>query len=145
MLKINELIEEWEKDSKINETNLKREVLNIPVLHAKYLRFLNEYKLAMYKIKFEYNKMENLRYNYYLGNLDDKTLNEYGWEQFELHVSKTGAEKFLNSDEILNKLEQKKYYYEQTISICESVLSELKSRTFQIKAVIDLVKFEHGG
>lgn len=145
MLRPNELLDEWKKDCVIDETQLKREMLNIPTLHSKYLRYLHEYRLSLHKVTFEYNKMENIRYNYYLGNLDDETLAEYGWDQFELHITKAGVEKFLKSDEILNKLEQKKVIYEELISICESIMSELKSRTYQIRAAIDMVKFELGG
>ncbi len=141
MIKLDELLEQWTKDCVIDESNIKREITNIPKLHAKYIRFLNEHKLASFKAKFDYDKMKNIRTEYYLGQLDQETLEAYEWDQFDIHVTKTGVEKYINSDEILIKLLQKKIYYDQIVSTCESILNELKSRTWQMKTLVDYEKF----
>lgn len=144
MVKLEILLEEWAKDCIIDDGNIKLELINIPKLHAKYIRYLNEHKMASFKAKFDYDKMKNIRSEYYLGQLDQETLEEYGWEQFDLHVTKTGLEKYLNCDEILIKLLQKKIYHDQVISTCESILNELKSRTWQLKTLVDYEKFLSG-
>lgn len=144
MIKLEELQEQWSQDSIINESNVKQEITNTPKLHAKYIRFLNEHKLASFKAKFDYDKMKSIRTEYYLGQLDQESLESYGWEQFDLHVTKTGVEKYINSDEILIKLLQKKIYHDLIISTCESILNELKSRTWQLKTLVDYEKFLSG-
>lgn len=144
MIKLDVLLEEWSKDAIIDDCKLKQELTNIPKLHAKYIKYLNEHKLASFKSKFDYDKMKNIRFEYYLGQLDQETLESYGWEQFDLHVTKTGVEKYINSDEILIKLLQKKIYHDQVIYTCESILNELKSRTWQLKSLIDYERYLSG-
>lgn len=144
MIRLEELLEQWTQDAIIDESNIKQEITNIPKLHAKYIRFLNEHKLASFKAKFDYDKMKNVRSEYYLGQLDQETLESYGWEQFDLHVKKAGVEKYINSDEILIKLLQKKIYHDQIISTCESILNELKSRTWQMKTMVDYERYLNG-
>lgn len=144
MIKLEELLEQWSQDAIIDETNIKREIVGVPKLHAKYIKFLNEHKLASFKAKFDYDKMKIIRTEYYLGQLDQESLEAYGWEQFDLHVTKAGVEKYINSDELLIKLLQKKVYHDQIISTCESILNELKSRTWQLKTLVDYEKFLSG-
>lgn len=144
MIKIEELLEQWSRDCIIDETNINRELLNIPKLHAKYIQYIFDYKKAALKNKFEYDKLKNIKTEYYSGNLDYETLKEYGWEPFDLKLLKNGVERYLSSDEDLIKLLHKKSYYEQGVSLCESILGELKSRTFQLRAIIDNNKFLSG-
>ena len=100
--------------------------------------------MASFKSKFDFDKMKNLRTEYYLGKLDFETLTKYGWEQFDLKITKTGIDTYLDSDELLTNLLQKKVYHDQVISTCESILAELKSRTFQLRAIVDYEKFLSG-
>lgn len=145
MIKLEELTDEWTKDCNIDSTKVKLELLNIPKLHAKYIRHLNDHKKASFKSKIDYDKMKEIRTSYYLGYLDKETLDEYGWEQFDLNVkTKGGIEKFINGDQILIKLLQKKTYHDLVISTCESILKELSSRTWQLKSYLDYEKFLGG-
>jgi hypothetical protein len=145
MIKLDELTDEWANDCNIDNTNIKLEILNIPKLHAKYIRHLNDHKKASFKVKIDYDKMKEIRSSYYLGYLDKETLDEYGWDQFDLNIkTKGGIEKFINGDEILVKLLQKKTYHDLVISTCESILKELSSRTWQLKTYIDYEKFLSG-
>ena len=141
MQKLDDILNEWSKDSIIDETNISSEILNIPKLHSKYLSILSQNKLSSSKCKFEYDKMKELRSSYYMGHLDKETLDQYKWEQFDLHVSKAGLEKYLNSDEYLIKILQKKTYFDQIVFACESILNELKNRSWQLKTYVDFQKF----
>lgn len=144
MIKLEELTDLWNKDSTIDESNISREILNIPQLHAKYIKFLNDAKLATIKCKFDYASMKELRSAYYLGQLDEETLREKEWDQFDLHITKGSLERYLEADVHLNKIAQRKFYYEQIVSTCESILNELKQRTWQLKCYVDYVKFLNG-
>lgn len=139
------ILSDWSEDSIIDDTKLQSEILNIPKLHCKYIRYLSQCKEASLKQKFEYDKMKNLRSEYYCGTLDKETLDKYDWEPFQLHLStKAGIEKYLGADDYLIKILQKKLYYEQCIDILESILNELKNRSWQLKTLIDYQKFLNG-
>ena len=78
--------------------------------------------------------MKKIRKEYYLGNLDRETLEEYKWEQFDLKIGTKGnIETYLEADDILIRILEKKAYYEECCFLCESILKELHSRTFQLK------------
>lgn len=144
MENLNEVQALWNEDSVIDETRIQSEIVNIPRLHAKYIKILNEHKLSSIRSKFDYDKMKEIRSAYYLGHLDKETLDSYGWEQFDFHVSKAGVEKYINSDEFLIKILQKKAYHDQIVFTCESILNELKNRSWQLKTYVDYQKFLSG-
>lgn len=145
MDKLEDVLNYWNQDSIINDGNLKLELMNIPKLHAKYIKILNDHKLASIKSKFEYDKMKEIRSSYYMGHLDQDTLDAYKWEQFDICIkTKGGIDKYLNADDYLIKLLQKKSYHDQVVYTCESILNELKSRTWQLKSIIDYEKFLSG-
>ena len=145
MEKLEDVLNYWDNDSKIDQTQISNEIINIPKLHAKYLRILNDNKLSLLKTKISFDKLKNLKTEYYLGHLDYDTLKKYNWEQFDLKIgNKSNIERYLNADEDLCKLQQKKNYYDIIISTCEQILQELKNRSFQLKSYIDYEKFISG-
>lgn len=145
MKTIEEVHEMWEVDCVIDRTNISSELLNIPILHCKYLRILNEHKLASIKTKSNYEKMKNIKTEYYLGNLDEETLNNYGWEQFDLKLgSKGNIDRYISADDDLNKILQKKAYHDQLIYSIESILNEIKNRNWELRSYIEWEKFLAG-
>jgi Recombination, repair and ssDNA binding protein UvsY len=144
MHKLDEILTEWNEDSNIDESNISGETLKIPKLHSKYIKILNDHKMASMKAKFEYDKFKTLKTEYYSGHLDQETLEQYKWDQFDIKLSKGGVERYINSDEQLIKLLQKRSYHDQAISVCESIIKELSSRTWQLRAHIDYLKFISG-
>lgn len=145
MLKLDDILEMWNKDSYMDDSNLSREILNIPRLHVKYLKELNDHKLASIKCKYEYDKMKHIKTEYYSGNLDKESLDEYGWDQFDLRIgSKGNIDRYIGADEQLIKILQKKAYHEQIVYTCESILHEIKNRSWQLKSLIEWNKFQAG-
>ena len=145
MVKLDQILENWKKDSIVDETSPHRELLNIPILHAKYVEILSQHRIASQKAKFDYSKMKKIRREYFLGNLDKETLDEYKWEQFDLKIGTKGnIEYYLDADELLIKFLEKKAYYDECILLCESILKELHSRTFQLKEFCTHQRFLSG-
>lgn len=145
MIKLDELLKEWSTDKIINEESAQNDLIRIPVLHGKYLEYLSKHRISTHKAKFDFIKMKKIRREYYLGNLDKETLDEYGWEQFDLKVgNKANIELYLESDDILIKLQEKRIYHEECVSICELIIKELNSRTFQIREYLQHSRFMAG-
>ena len=106
---IEDIIKNWDADSVIDSTEPGKELLKIPTLHNKYLKFLVKHKLAVKRLNFEYAKMRRIKEEYYNGSLSKEELDEYGWEPFLLNVkTKMGVEKYLESDKDLIKILEKK-------------------------------------
>jgi hypothetical protein len=143
MNKIDELIEMWKKDAVVNRTEPGRELLNIPVLHSKYLSILTKNRLLSKESEFKYNKMKRLKWEYYTGKLDDDELKKYGWEPFP-YILKSDLTTYLDSDDDLNKLQANKIMHDEIVDLCYSILKELNSRTFQLRDFISWEKFIQG-
>lgn len=143
MKRLDELISMWEKDSYIDFTQPGRALLDIPKLHSKYINILSRHRLLLKESDFKYNKIKRLKWEYYTGKLDEDTLKKYGWEQFP-YILKSEISTYLDSDDDINKCIAQKAIHQEIISICESIIKELNSRTFQIKSFIDYEKFING-
>ena len=135
----------WESDSVVDSTEPGKELLKIPQHHNKYLKILVKHRLAIKRLNFDYARMRRLKEEYYAGSLSQEELEENGWEPFLLNIkTKQGVERYIEADEQLIKLLEKKIYHEEAISVCESILQELKSRTFQLRDYIQWERFIGG-
>jgi hypothetical protein len=143
MNKPEELLEMWRKDSVIDRTEPGKELINIPQLHSKYLNILSRHRLLAKEAEFKYNKMKKIKWEYFTGKLDDEQLKHYGWEPFQF-VLKSDIQTYLEADKDLIKLLEKKVYHEETVSVIESIMNEIKQRTWQLKEFINWEKFVSG-
>lgn len=135
----------WEQDAKIDSTEPGKELLNIPTLHNKYLKILVKHRLAIKRINIEYANLKKHKEEYYNGDMSVEDLNERGWEPFQLKIkTRMGIERYLEGDPDLNEMVKKKIHHEEAISVCESILQELKNRVWEIKSFIDWEKFIGG-
>ena len=145
MSKLDEILKYWEADCVIDSTEPGKELLKIPTLHNKYLKILVNHRLAMKRANFDYARMRKIKEEYYNGSLSKEELEEYGWEPFLLNVkTKQGVERYMESDSELIRLLEKKMYHDEAISVCESIMQELKSRTFQLRDYISWERFIGG-
>ena len=55
MKQLDELLEEWRKDSEIDRTEPGKELIKIPTLHSKYLNILSRHRLLCQSILKELN------------------------------------------------------------------------------------------
>lgn len=143
MKQLDELLEMWKKDSVIDRTEPGRELTNIPQLHSKYLNILSRYRLMSKEAEFKYNKMRKIKWEYYTGKMSKEDLDKYGWEQFPYTI-KSEIATYLDSDEDLNKYVASKAVYDEIVDVCQSILKELNSRTYQLRDFISWEKFING-
>jgi hypothetical protein len=143
MENLEQILKHWEKDAEIDQTEPGKELIRIPILHSKYLSILIKHKIAAKKAHFDYLRMRKIRLDYYAGRLSQEELEEYGWEPFQF-VLKTDLNAYLEADNDLIKLLEKKVYHEESVSLIESIMSELKQRTWQLRDFISWEKFIGG-
>ena len=58
MKQLEELLEEWRKDSVIDRTEPGKALLDIPKMHSKYLNILSQHRLLSKQAEFKFNKMK---------------------------------------------------------------------------------------
>lgn len=143
MNKIDELLEMWRQDADIDRTEPGKALLDIPKLHSKYLNILSRHRLLVKEAEFKYNKMKKVKWEYYTGKMDNDTLKHYGWEPFPF-ILKSDITTYLDSDEDLNKFLANKAMHEEIVDVCNAILKELNSRTFQLRDFIAWERFIQG-
>jgi hypothetical protein len=143
MKNLEELLEMWRVDSQIDRTEPSKEILKIPQLHSKYLNILSKHRLLSKEAEFKFNKMKKLKWEYYTGKLDDDQLKKYGWEPFP-YTLKSDLSTYLESDEDINKYLVNKAIHDEIVEVAQTILKELNSRTYQLRAYIDWEKFIQG-
>lgn len=143
MENLENILDYWKKDAEIDQTEPGKELIRIPLLHNKYLTILTKHKIASKKAHFDYLRMRKVKLDYYGGRMSAEELEEYGWQPFQF-VLKADLNSYLEADADLIKLLEKKVYHEECISVIESIMSELKQRTWQLRDYISWEKFIGG-
>ena len=141
-MKLEELQNMWSDDCKIDDDHLGEASTSTPNLHAKYIQYLIDSKLRLAKTKSEYNMLRKTKFRYYRGELSRDELQHLGWEQWQgVKPLKNEMDEFLTGDNDLNNLDVKVQYLESMVYFLESVMSQIRSRDFQIKNGIEWKKF----
>jgi len=143
MENLEQILKYWDIDSNMDQTEPSKELLRIPILHSKYLNILTKHKIASKKAHFDYLRMRKVKWEYFTGKMSQEELEEYGWEPFQFAL-KSDINTYLEADGDLIKLLEKKVYHEEAISVIESIMSELKQRTWQLRDFISWEKFVNG-
>lgn len=131
-------------DLLIDETQLDSESSRTPQIHSKYLNFLMDEKLKLAKIQSDFKVMKKKKWLYYTGKISEEELREENWEPFELTVLKTDIDKFLEADDDLQIISSKIKYAEIVVEYLESVIKIINNRQWNIRSVIDWLKFTNG-
>jgi len=143
MENLEQVLKYWEKDAEMDQTEPGKELLRIPILHNKYLSILTKHKIASKKAHFDYLRLRKIKIDYYNGRLDQDELESRGWQPFQF-VLKSDIGAYLEGDDDLIKMLEKKVYHEECVSVIESVMNELKQRTWQLRDFISWEKFIGG-
>jgi hypothetical protein len=137
------VLEMWKKDAVVDRTEPGRELINIPILHSKYLTILSNNRKLSKQEEFKFNKLKRLKWEYYTGKMDQKALEENGWQPFP-YILKTDVSTYMESDEDLFECKKKKEMHDEIVDVCMSILKELNSRTFQLRDFIAWERFVGG-
>lgn len=142
MLTIEELMNHIEKDNKILQTNLEAEIVRIPQLQTKYLRYHREYKETLIQAWKILSSLEAEKHLYYSGKASSDV---YRKKPFNL-VIKNQAElnRWISSDEDVGKLTQNIKLTEDCLEKVNYMLESLKYRSNHIATILEIRKYESG-
>jgi hypothetical protein len=143
MENLEQILKYWEKDSQIDQTEPSKELIRIPILHSQYLNILTKHRIAVKKATFDYQRMRKTKWEYYTGKMSQEDLQQYGWLPFAFTL-KSDVSTYLEADNDLIKFLEKKAYHEEVVAVVESIMNELKQRTWQLRDYISWEKFVAG-
>ena len=144
-MKFDDIMIMWEQDSKMDKTELGDESLKIPLLHHKYYKLFVEEGLLLKKLEQDYKSMYKLKYEYYMGVLDQDTLTEMNWEPNGLKILKQDLSIYTDADQDLQRIQAKIDIQRQKLSFLESAIKTVSNRGYLIKNAIDWERFKVGG
>ena len=143
-MKLEQIFNEWENDSKFDRTELGEESLKTPQLHHKYFKIFAEERLILRKLESDYKILYRDKYEYYQGTLDEGTLRANGWEPFQLKILKSDISHYIDSDQDIVNLTLRMAMQKEKIDTLESIIRTVQNRGFAIKNAIDWERFKVG-
>jgi len=144
-MKLEEIFEEWKKDSQIDRTELGEESLKVPKLHHKYHQVYSSEKLLLRKLEAEYKKLKLEKYEFLTQGPSEET-REKGWElPAKGLILKADIPMYLEADTDLINLSLKIGYQQEKIELLESIIKSLGNRGYNIKTAVDWARFMMGG
>lgn len=144
-MKLSELQEAWETDSKIDFTNLGKEAVRTPLLHAKYVNWMGSVRLNLRKAESDYLNTRRKKYRYYRGEMTKDELAQEGWGQYQGNKPlKNEMDEFLTTDPDLIVFQDKIEYFKTVLNQLEQIVRSINSRTWDVKNAIEWHKFSAG-
>ena len=143
-MKLEEIFDEWSKDSDIDRTELGSESLRIAKLHVKYFRMFSEERLVLKKMDTEHKVLYKNKCEWLNGTMDQETLKELGWKPNFLKIMKSELQMYVDADQDIIKSNLRMSIQQEKVSVLESIIKSLQGRSFNIRAAIDWEKFKTG-
>ena len=143
-MKIEDIFEEWNKDSEIDRTELGDEALRIPKLHHKYFQIYSVEKLLLRKYESEMKVLKLDKYEFYTQGPNEETQAK-GWDlPAKGLILKTDIPMYMEADKHIIELSLKIGLQQEKIDLLESIIKSLSNRGYNIRAAIDWQKFTMG-
>lgn len=143
-MKIEELFDEWSKDSEIDKTELSDEALKIPKLHHKYYQLFVIERQKLRKFEYDFKQLKLEKYEFFSQGPNEVS-QKYGWElPTKGIILKSDIPMYMEADKDLIQLSLKIGLQLEKVEFLESILKTLNNRGYLIKSAIDFIKFTNG-
>jgi|694.fasta_scaffold14638_17 hypothetical protein len=143
-MKLEEILELWEADSKVDKTELGDEALVIPKLHHKYYRIYTQERLLLRKQESEMKQLKLDKYEFLTQGPNEETKDK-GWRlPPKGMVLKSDIPMYLEADVDIVNLSLKIGIQQEKIDLLDSIIKSIMNRGYLIKSAIDWQKFIMG-
>jgi len=143
-MKLEEIHDLWESDSKIDKTELAGESLKIPQLHHKYYKIYSNEKLVLKKLNSEYKQLKLAKFEFLTQGPNEET-DEKGWELPAIgRVLKADVQNYIEADKDIINLSLKIGLQEEKVEFLESIIRSLNNRGYNIHTALEFIKFTNG-
>lgn len=142
-MNLEDIIDMWAEDCKIDQTNIINENVKIPQLHSKYYTIYMQERIKLKKFTADFKKMKLEKYEFYQNPTKDKV--KLGWVvPAQGRLLKQDLSTYLDGDEQLLQLELKLGIQHEKVDFLKSIIDNIHSRSFLIKNIIEEKKFLNG-
>lgn len=147
MYDIEQILNDWKKESPIDEHHLDDSSRETSKLHAKYLEILTKSRLTKRRLEAQLEKLQSKKYRYYMGHMDVNEVRELGWNLDPTNgvkILKSEVNYYFKQDEDLHLISAKIDLIEETIATVSEIIDTLKWRHQTIKNMISWRQFTSG-
>ena len=137
MINIDEIVESWREDSKIDDLNLDKENVRIPSLHSKYVGMMVDENKSLRTLIRDRAILRRLLRSYYLGKADTDDLEKLGRDQFYEKILKNELNEYMDTDELMIRINARISTQEEKIDVLKQIIRSINSRGYQLKNAID--------
>lgn len=147
-MNLEQIMNEWKKDSVIEELELGNASRESAVLHGKYLEELNLAKMQLKRKEFALKTLLKDKFLYYNGKMDKQRIDDYGWkyDPFDGMRTPTKSEMdyWYDADEDIQEFLLKIETLKLKVNTLEEIIQSIKWRHQSIKNCIEWNKFVNG-
>ena len=140
-MKIENIKDMLDKDKSIDYTQLDTESLKIPEQAVKYQQIAHDEALRLRFLEKEYNVAKYNRWMYYTGKADPEVYNK---EPFDHKVLKSDINIFLESDLILNEIQDRMTAQAEKLKLVVDAGKVMQNKSFNIRNALEHQKFMGG-
>jgi len=145
--KLSDIQEMWKKDCQIDDIELDRSSLQVPILHAKYSEILTNQKLIQIRYENQLKDLQKNKWLWYTGKLSQEEIQEKNWDYDPfngLTILKSDYDKFFGADKDIQKAIEKMEYCKVVVEYLQDIVSQLTWRHQTIKNIIEWRRFMAG-
>ena len=148
MLSLENVLSEWDADSKINQSKLDQTSVDTAMLHSKYLKWLSLAKLQLKKSQMNQKSLLKDKWLYYNGKMSQEEIESRNWDYDPfngLKVMKGDMDHYYDSDKEIQQSEEKITYFKTLVETLQEIVETLRWRHQTIGNIIKWKNFEAGG
>lgn len=143
-MKLEDIFNLWEVDSKIDRTDISNEAAKIPQLHHKYFKIFSNERLLLRKYEAELKVLKLEKYEFYTQGPTKETI-EKGWAfPAQGKILKNDAPNYIEADREMINLSLKIGIQKEKIELLQSIIDSISNRSYILSNVINWEKFTNG-
>jgi len=143
-MKLDDILQTWTEDSKIDRGDLEAENLRLPTLHSKYWSLLTSERIVLKKYDSDF-KILYLQKFEFLTQGSTKETNEKGWELPPCgRIIKSDVDRYLEADSQMIEIGLKISIQREKVSLLEDIIKTINGRSWILTNILNVRKFENG-
>lgn len=142
---LEEIMNNWKEDCRIDGTKLQSEILRTPNMHQKYWDIQIAEKLLLERLKVRMVEMDILLDGYFSKTLTQKELDDSGLEYTDKRYIKTDIKKHIDVHPKMVEVKLKMAMQHEKIDFLKDCIKMIHGRSFLIKDLIQHKIWEAGG
>ena len=143
-MKIDEILDLWKEDSKIDHTEIGDEAIKVAKLHHKYYQILSNERLLYKRYEADMKKLKLEKYEFLTQGPNEET-HAKGWKlPAKGLILKADIPMYMDADQDIINLSLKMGMQLEKIDLLESVIKSIMNRGYNLKLILDWEKFKNG-